>query len=89
LTVGAGGNRTVLSVALVNDGNESMTNLSVSLAFTAVVVIPVLAAGAQTWVSIQVPSSQLIQAGQPYEVVIQGGYGSYTVEATTAVEASN
>jgi hypothetical protein len=88
LTVGAQGNRTIFSLTLVNAGNQSISNLSVSLASTAVVVIPVLAAGAQTWVSIQVPSSQLIQTGQSYEVTVQGGYGSYAIVASMTVEAS-
>ena len=89
LTVGAAGNRIILSLTIVNDGYRNISDLSVSLASTPVLVIPVLAAGTQTWVSIQVPASQPIEAGQSYQVVIQGGYGSYAVGTTATVEASS
>jgi hypothetical protein len=87
LTVGAAGNRTILSLTVANDGYGNISDLSVSLASTPVLVIPALATGTQTWVSIQVPDSQSIEAGQSYQVVIQGGYGSYAVGAITTVEA--
>ncbi|MDA4112644.1 MAG: hypothetical protein OK474_01185 [Thaumarchaeota archaeon] len=90
LTIGAAaGNRTILSLTIANNGSEDISNLSVSLASTVVVVIPALAAGTQTWVSIQVPDSQPIEAGQSYQVIIQGGYGSYPTGAITTVEASS
>jgi len=89
LTVGAAGNRTILSLTIANDGYGNISDLSVSLASTPVLVIPALSAGTQTWVSIQVPDSQPVAAGQSYQVVIQGGYGSYAVGANMTVEASS
>ena len=87
LTVGAAGNRTILSLTIANDGYGNISDLWVSLASTPVLVIPALTAGTQTWVSIQVPDSQPIEAGQSYQVIIQGEYGSNATGAITTVEA--
>jgi hypothetical protein len=89
LTVDAAGNGAVLSLIIFNDGGESATNLTVSLDSVEVVVVPALAAGTQTLVSIQVPGPQLVQVGQSYGVSIQGGYEGYLVGATASVEASS
>jgi hypothetical protein len=89
LTVEVGASRTILSLNMANNGSQNVSNLSVSLASTAIVVIPVLAAGAQTWVSIQVPNSQFIQVGQSYQITIQGGYAGYLVGANATMVASN